>query len=111
MFKSFQPFKTFNPPLYLSPVSRGRIKEGAQRLERLEPLERHPPDLRKQFASPGVGLAVPAGLKTTKIIPRSLGATLQRDLRAEGAALLRTDRADLSQRYGLQGFLGVIFKD
>src|SRR3972149_6896725 len=67
--------------------------------------------LWEQLASSRAGLAVPAGFETAKIIPGSLRAALQRDLGAEGAALLGSHRADFAQRRRLKGLLGIVFQD
>src|SRR5713226_3389725 len=66
--------------------------------------------LWKKLALPTGGLVVPTGLKTAKVIPCSLGAALQRDFSAEGAAFRWADRADLAQRCRLHRLLGVVFQ-
>src|SRR5687767_14206096 len=65
---------------------------------------------REQLAPACRGLTIPARLETTKIIPRSLSTPLERDLRAESAALLRADRADFTEGRRLQSFFGVVFE-
>src|SRR4030095_12062654 len=75
-------------------------------LERLEPVYR----LRKQFAPSGRRLAIPTCLETAEINPRSLGAALEGDFRAKGAAIFGADRADFAERRRLESFLGVVFQ-
>src|SRR5919109_4175575 len=84
--------------------------ERFEQLEHFERLELHLSDLRKKFASSRSRLPIPTRFEATKIVPCSLRAALERDLRTEGAAFFRADRADLSQGCGLQGFFRVIFQ-
>src|SRR5262249_37637347 len=67
--------------------------------------------LRKKLAPSCCGLAIPTGLETTKIIPRSLRAALQRDLRGKETTLFRTNGAHLAETGCLHGFFGIVFQN
>ena len=54
---------------------------------------------------------IPTRFQAGKIIPGPLGAALERDLGAEGAAFLRADGADFAEGSGLPGFLGIVFQN
>ena len=54
---------------------------------------------------------IPARFQAGEIIPGPLGATLERDLGAEGTAFFFADGADLAEGSGLPGFFGIVFQN